>query len=36
MTWELHTYKKWKKNLSNAMDRTIETFKKRPKVTDGT
>ena len=36
MTWELHTYKKWEKDLSNAVDRTIEIFKKRPKVTNGT
>jgi hypothetical protein len=30
MTWEKHNKKKWKSDFSNAIDKTIETFKKTP------
>jgi len=30
MTWEKHNRKKWKSNFANAIDKTIEKFKKTP------
>ena len=30
MTWEKHSLEKWKNEFANAIDKTVENFKKTP------